>query len=138
MLAVSATLGVWAPSASPASGPQVIRLIWVQTSNHPDGKERSWTSRLLNETPQFGRPAGVKVGAEVGFSHGPQYVGGIKLPGGVVTYSGKPKHLARNGIVVPIVDGSGAYTGVTGTYTRTKGDQAHPNRTIVVLELRYP
>lgn len=137
VLAASATLGVWAPSASPGSGRQVIRLIWVQTSSHPSGKKRSWTSQLLNETVQFSKPAGTKVGAEVGFSHGDQFVGGIKLPGGVVTYSGKAKHADRDGIVVPVVDGSGVFAGVSGTYTRSKGDATHPRSTIVVLRLQY-
>jgi len=119
---------------TPEAGPQVIRLVWIRTSNHPSGQKRSWTSRLLNATPQFGRPAGVKVGAEVGLSHGPQYVGGIKLPGGVLEYSGKPKHLPKHGgIVIPVVDGSGIFTGVTGTYTRSDGE----THATVVLRLQY-
>jgi len=138
LLVVSTTLGVALPSAGAAPGPQVIRLIWVQTSNHPSGKKRSWTSDLLNETRQFGKPAGVKVGAEVGVSHGPQLVGGIKLPGGVLEYSGRARHLPRDaGIVVPVVDGSGAFAGVKGTYTRSNGDKMHPSATIVVLRLQY-
>jgi hypothetical protein len=138
LLVVSTTLGVARPSAGAAAGPQVIRLIWVQTSNHPSGKKSSWTSDLLNETRQFGKPAGVKVGAEVGVSHGPRLVGGIKLPGGVLEYSGTARHLPRHaGIVVPVVDGSGAFAGVKGTYTRSDGDTAHPGATIVVLRLQY-
>jgi len=138
LLVVSTMLGAALPSAGAASGPQVIRLIWIQTSNHPSGKKGSWTSDLLNETRQFGKPAGVKVGAEVGLSHGAQLVGGIKLPGGVLEYSGKARHLPRNtGIVVPVVDGSGAFTGVKGTYTRSTGDTTHPHATIVVLRLTY-
>src|SRR5690349_972907 len=113
LLVVSTLLGLVAPAASPASAPQVIRLIWIQTSNHPSGKKASWTSNLLNEVPQFGKAAGVKVGAEVGVSRGATVVGGIKLPGGVVTYQGKVKHLPRHGgIVVPVVDGSGSFAGV--------------------------
>jgi len=130
-------LGAYLPSARAEPGPQVIRLIWVQTSNHPNGKKGSWTSQLLNETRQFGKPAGAKVGAEVGISHGAQFVGGIKLPGGVLEYSGKVKHLPRGALAVPVVDGSGIFTGVTGTYTRSKGDKAHPTSTIVVLQLQY-
>lgn len=137
LLVLSALLGLAIPSAGSATGPQVIRLIWIQTSNHPSGKKGSWTANLLNETRQFGRPAGVKVGAEVGLSHGPQLVGGIKLPGGVLEYSGKAKHLPHAGIVVPVVDGSGIFAGVTGTYTRSFGDQTHPKATIVVLRLQY-
>jgi len=138
LLVVSAGFGLIAPSAGSASGPQVIRLIWIQTSNHPNGKKRSWTSQLLNETRQFGRPAGTKVGAEVGLSQGAQFVGGIKLPGGVLTYSGKPKHLPRHaGIVIPVVDGTGVFAGVTGTYTLYDGDATHPNNTILVLSLQY-
>ena len=133
VLVASATVGLSAPHAGSAPGPQVIRLIWVQTSNHPNGKRASWTSQLLNAARQFGKPAGAKVGAEVGISRGSEFVGGIKLPGGVLTYSGKPKHLPRHGgIVIPVVDGSGAYAGVTGTYTRTDGDP-----TLVVLRLQY-
>ena len=133
LLVVSAAFGLSAPSAGSQSGPQVIRLIWVQTSNHPNGKRASWTSQLLNATPQFGKPAGVKVGAEVGISHGAEFVGGIKLPGGVLTYSGKVRRLPHHaGIVVPVVEGSGAFTGVRGTYTRTDG-----GTTLVVLRLQY-
>jgi hypothetical protein len=137
LIVVAMTLGLGVPSAGSQPGPQVIRLLWVQTSNHPNGKKGAWTSQLLNETRQFGKPAGAKVGAEVGISHGSQFVGGIKLPGGVLEYSGKVKHLPRGAIAVPVVDGSGAFAGVTGTYTRSKGDNAHPSSTIVVLELRY-
>jgi hypothetical protein len=133
LLVVSAAFGLSAPSAGSQSDPQVIRLIWVQTSNHPNGKRASWTSELLNATRQFGKPAGVKVGAEVGISHGAEFVGGIKLPGGVLTYSGKARHLPHHGgIVIPVVDGSGAFTGVSGTYTRTEG-----GTTLVVLRLQY-
>ena len=136
LLAVGAMFAVAVPSAVSEPGAQVIRLVWVQTSSHPSGQKRSWTSTLLNATAQFGRPAGTKVGAEVGFSQGAQFVGGIKLPGGVVTYSGKAKHLGRDGIVVTVVDGSGAFTGATGTYTRSV-DPTHGRRTIVVLRLQY-
>ncbi len=137
LIVVAMMLGLGLPSAGSQPGPRVIRLLWVQTSNHPNGKKEAWTSQLLNETRQFGKPAGAKVGAEVGISHGPQFVGGIKLPGGVLEYSGKVKHLPRGAIAVPVVDGSGAFAGVTGTYTRSKGDKAHPSSTIVVLELQY-
>ena len=134
VLVVSATVGVSAAPAGSAAGPQVIKLIWVQTSNHPNGKRASWTSQLLNATPQFGKPAGAKVGAEVGISHGAQFVGGIKLPGGILTYSGKARHLPRHGgIVIAIVEGSGAFEGATGTYTRSEGDTS----TTVVIRLQY-
>lgn len=134
LLVISATFGLSAASAGSEPGPQVIRLIWVQTSNHPNGKRAAWTSQLLNATPQFGKPVGAKVGAEVGISHGAQLVGGIKLPGGVLSYSGKARHLPHHGgIVVPIVEGSGAFTGATGTYTRSDGDTT----TTVVLRLQY-
>lgn len=133
VLVVSATVGLSAPSAGSERAPQVIRLIWVQTSDHPNGKRASWTSQLLNATPQFGKATGAKVGAEVGISHGAQFVGGIKLPGGVLTYSGKAMHLARHGgIVIPIVEGSGAFAGATGTYTRTDGKTP-----LVVIRLQY-
>lgn len=137
LIVVAMMLGLGLPSAGSQPGPRVIRLLWVQTSNHPNGKKEAWTSQLLNETRQFGKPAGAKVGAEVGISHGTQFVGGIKLPGGVLEYSGKVKHLPRGAIAVPVVDGSGTFAGVTGTYTRSKGDKAHPSSTIVVLELQY-
>lgn len=133
---VTAVLGL-VPTAGSAPRTQVVRLLWVQTSNHPNGEKGSWTAQLLNATPQFGRAAGTKVGAEVGLSHGTQFVGGIKLPGGVLEYSGKVKHLPRGAIAVPVVDGSGAFAGVTGTYTRSHGDKAHPNSTVVVLSLQY-
>ncbi|MGN6797820.1 MAG: hypothetical protein ACTHKS_06690 [Gaiellaceae bacterium] len=133
VLVVSMTLGASAPTAGSALGPQAIRLIWVQTSNHPNGSRASWRSQLLNATQQFGRPAGAKVGAEVGISHGAQFVGGIKLPGGVLTYSGKVRHLPHHGgIVVPIVEGSGAFEGATGTYTRSEGGSS----TTVVIRLQ--
>lgn len=137
LIVVAMMLGLGLPSAGSQPGPQVVRLLWVQTSTHPNGKRGAWTSQLLNETRQFGKPAGAKVGAEVGISHGSQFVGGIKLPGGVLEYSGKVKHLPRGAIAVPVVDGSGAFAGVTGTYTRSKGDKTHPSSTIVVLELQY-
>jgi hypothetical protein len=126
------------PSGSRPGPPQVIRLLWIQTSSHPNGKKRAWTSQLLNETRQFGKAAGVKVGAEVGISQGSEFTGGIKLPGGVLSYSGKVKHLPQHGgIVVPVVEGSGAFAGVKGTYTRSDGDSTHPNGTVVVLRLQY-
>jgi hypothetical protein len=137
-LAVAAVLGFSVPPAGSDPGPQVIRLVWVQTSNHPSGKKRSWTSQLLNATPQFGKSAGIKVGAEVGFAHGDRYVGGVKLPGGVLEYAGKPKHLPRHaGIVIPVVDGSGTFAGVTGTYTLSGGGAAHPHDQLLVLRLQY-
>ena len=134
LLVISATFGLSAASAGSQPGPQVIRLIWVQTSNHPNGKRASWTSQLLNATQQFGKPAGAKVGAEVGISHGAQFVGGIKLPGGVLSYSGKARHLPHHGgIVVPIVEGSGAFAGA-----RARTPAAMVTRpTTVVLRLQY-
>ena len=81
LIVVAMMLGLGLPSAGSQPGPQVIRLLWVQTSNHPNGKKEAWTSQLLNETRQFGKPAGAKVGAEVGISHGPQFVGGIEASG---------------------------------------------------------
>lgn len=133
---ISAVFGVCVPCAGSVPGPQVIRLTAVQTSNHPNGKKSSWTSRLLNQTRQFGKPAGAAVGAEVGFSNGPQLTGAIRLPGGVLEYTGKTTHLPRHGgIVVPVVDGSGSFTGVHGTYTRSAGDKTHP--TTIVLRLQY-
>jgi hypothetical protein len=134
---VSAIFASCVASASSAPGPQEIRLIWIQTSNHPNGKKGSWTSRLVNAVRQFNKPAGTPVGGEVGFSDGPRLVGAIKLPGGVVEYSGKVKHLPHNGgIVVPVIDGSGNFTGATGTYTRYSSAKTHPNA-IVVLRLQY-
>lgn len=136
LLTAAAAFGMTVPSAGSELRPQVIRLVWLQTSDHPSGKKRSWTSQLLNATPQFGKPAGVKVGAEVGFSHGARYVGGVKLPGGVLEYSGKVKHLPRHGgIVIAVVDGSGTFNGVKGTYTLSDGD-ATPNK-LLVLRLQY-
>jgi hypothetical protein len=133
LVLVTATIGVSAPPAGSAPGPQVIRLIWVQTSSHPNGKRDSWTSQLLNAAPQFTRPTGAKVGAEVGISHGAQFIGGIKLPGGVLTYSGKAKHLPHHGgIVIPVVEGSGAFAGATGTYTRSDGKTK-----LVVIRLQF-
>ena len=127
---VSGVFGVGAPCAGSRPNPQVIRLTAVQTSSHPNGKKSSWTSRLLNQTRQFGKPAGTAVGAEVGFSNGPQFTGAIRLPGGVLEYVGKAKHLPRHGgIVVPVVDGSGSFAGVHGTYTRSG--------TTIVLRLQY-
>ena len=138
LLALSAVFGLCAPSASSGSGVQEIRLIQVRTSNHPDRKRSSWTSNLVNEIPQFGRPVGSKVGGEVGFSHGAHYVGAIKLPGGVLEYSGRAKHLPRNaGTVIPVVGGSGAFSGVTGTYTLYRGDKFHPTASVLVLRLQY-
>jgi hypothetical protein len=137
LIVVTAMLGLGPPTAGSQPRPQVILLVWVQTSSHPNGKKEAWTSQLLNETRQFGKPAGAKVGAEVGISHGAHYVGGIKLPGGVLEYSGKVKHLAHGAIAVPVVDGSGAFAGVTGTYTRSAGDKTHATSTIVVLQLQY-
>ena len=137
LLGASAVLGTSVTAAPPGSAVQEIRLISRQTSNHP-GKKSAWTSDLLNELRQFERPAGVKVGAEVGFAHGAQLDGALRLPGGVVAYSGKARHLPRDaGIVVAVVDGSGAFAGVTGTYTRSRGDRSHPKSTIVVLRLRF-
>ena len=136
VLMVAAALITSVPRAGSEPRTQVIRLVWIQTSDHPSGKKRSWTSRLVNATRQFGKPAGVKVGAEVGFAHGSDYVGGVKLPGGVLEYSGQAKHLPRHGgIVIPVVDGSGAFTGVQGTYTLSDGDSAHHK--LLVLHLQY-
>ena len=138
LLLITASFIGSVPSAGSRPNRQEIRLIWVLTSNHPNGKQGSWTSKLLNETRQFGKPAGVKVGAEVGLSRGNQFVGGIKLPGGVLSYSGKVKHLPRHaGITVPVVDGSGAFAGTTGTYTLYDGDATHPDDKILVLSLQY-
>jgi hypothetical protein len=136
LLTVAAALFVSVPSAVSEPRAQVVRLVWIQTSDHPSGKKRSWTSELVNASRQFGKPAGVKVGAEVGFSHGADYVGGVKLPGGVLEYSGKARHLPRDGgIVIPVVDGSGAFAGVKGTYTLSDGDGGHDK--LLVLRLQY-
>lgn len=136
LLTVAAAFGISVPSAGSEPRAQVIRLVWIQTSDHPSGKKRSWTSQLLNATPQFGKPAGAKVGAEVGFSHGARYVGGVKLPGGVLEYSGKAKQLPRHGgIAIAVVDGSGTFAGVKGTYTLSAGDGTQSK--LLVLRLQY-
>ncbi|HST14645.1 MAG TPA: hypothetical protein VLJ44_07330 [Gaiellaceae bacterium] len=136
LLTAAAAFGITVPSAGSETRAQVIRLVWIQTSDHPSGKKRSWTSQLLNATPQFGKPAGAKVGAEVGFSHGARYVGGVKLPGGVLEYSGKAKQLPRHGgIAIAVVDGSGTFAGVKGTYTLSAGDGTQSK--LLVLRLQY-
>jgi hypothetical protein len=138
LLAVSAIFALGPAAARPGPGLSEIRLISIRTSNHPEAKkEGSWTSSLLNAVPQFGRPVGTKVGGEVGFSHGAQLVGAIKLPGGVLAYSGKPKRLPHDGgIVVPVIDGSGTFSGVSGTYTLVR-DGKTTARAVLVLRLQY-
>ena len=139
ILGVSALFNVCAASASQTSRPQVIRLIWVQTSIHTSGARASWTSRLENETRQFGKPAGAPVGNELGFSEGSRASGVVKLPGGVLEYAGTMKRVAgKGGVKLSITDGSGAFADAKGSYTLFGGDKTHPNDAILVLRLRYP
>ena len=131
-------LGLCAPPATARSRPQVIRLIWVQTSIHTTATRASWTSRLRNETPQFGKPAGATVGSELGFSDSSRASGVITLPGGVLQYTGKTKRGAgKAGAKLSITSGSGAYSGAKGSYTLFGGDKQHPYSAILVLRLQY-
>lgn len=116
----------------------MIRLIWVQTSIHTSGARGSWTSRLDNETRQFGKPAGATVGNELGFSEGSRASGVIKLPGGVLEYAGTMKRAPdKKGVKLSITSGSGDFAGARGSYTLLGGDKTHPNDAILVLRLRY-
>lgn len=137
LFALSLACSGWAPSAKPDARPRVIRLLWVQTSIHVTGNRSSWTSRLKNEMPQLGKPAGAPVGRELGFSDGSRASGALTLPGGVVEYSGTIKrHGQSGGLVVPVIDGTGSFAGATGTYTFIGRDQIHSKNALLVLHLR--
>jgi len=112
-------------------------LGWVRTSIHISYRS-SWTSQLRNETPQFGRPAGAKVGSELGFSDGTRASGAITLPGGVLEYDGTIRtHGKSGGLVLPVTGGAGAFTGATGSYTLTGSGQTHSRTALLILRLRY-
>jgi hypothetical protein len=136
LLGASLVCGGWAPTGKPASKPQVIRLLWLRTSIHVTGSRSSWTSRLTNETSQFGRPAGAKVGTELGFSDGSHASGVITLPGGLVQYGGRLKHHGKStSLVIAVTGGTGSFAGATGSYTFSGGDQAHSRNGLLVIRL---
>lgn len=135
LLGISAVSGGWGPSGGPSKPKppphtQVIQLLWVRTSTHATRGRSSWTSRLENETPQFGKPAGATVGSELGFSDGYRTSGAIRLPGGVLEFGGpvKPKGNLR----LAITGGAGAFAGATGSYSRRTGTRA-----LLLLQVRY-
>ena len=138
LLGASLVCGAWAPAGKPESRQQVVRLLWLRTSVHVTGTRSSWTSRLTNETPQFGKPAGAKVGTELGFADGSQASGAITLPGGLVEYDGKVKRHGKSQVlVIPVTAGTGTFAGATGTYTLSGGDQTHSRNGLLVLRLRH-
>jgi hypothetical protein len=138
LLGASLLCGGWAPAGKPASHQRVIRLLWLRTSVHVTGTRSSWTSRLTNETPQFGKPSGAKVGTELGFADGSLVSGAITLPDGLLEYGGRIKlHGKSQGLVIPVTAGTGSFAGAKGTYTLSGGNQTHSRNGLLVLRLRH-
>ena len=76
--------------------------------------------QLLNAVAQFGKKKGQAVGIDHGTmtflgAHRATFSGSARLPNGSLTIEGAVTPLSNGLLTIPIVDGTGAYDGVTGT-----------------------
>jgi len=152
LIAVVTVLSVLlaAVGSAGAAAPTSIRLISVTTSvkandRPPKGASAGdtvrETSQLLNEVQQFGKPKLAVVGSDDAtsvLSRGlkSSVVNGVaRLPGGTLSFGGKPQRNPKGGAVIPVVGGTGDYVGARGTLWIV--NIANPKRTLNIYTLSY-
>jgi len=133
-----------------ASPPRVIRVvattvaIRVLVDRAPKGlskRDTIWTASVLaNAVPQLGRPKGSFVGKDAGRAveiGTPSETADVvaTLPGGTLRIRGKSRWAGATE-VLPVVGGTGAFRGVTGTLS-IKDIDGGP-RSSNIYRLRYP
>jgi hypothetical protein len=116
------------PAAASAARIQQITVISVtqSTVHHNVGPKSAskgdtivYRDKLVNARAQFGKKKGVKIGSDHGKitftgAHTATFEGEAALPGGTLTLSGSV-YTTRQGLVVPVTGGTGAYAHVHGT-----------------------
>jgi hypothetical protein len=125
-----------APSATadPAATQVVKVLAWTTqerlTPKPPPGlvgDVATGRDRLRNAVPQFGRPKGAVVGRDsyrvvVKSANAFSFEVTVSFPDGTVRCRGTTR--LRPTIVIPLVGGTGAYAGASGTCAATEGSKA--------------
>jgi hypothetical protein len=129
---LAACLALAVPASSPAAaGPATIALIAhttgvTVTDRGPKGPSRGdryvTTSRLVNAQRQFGKKKGAVVGSDRGVvtltsTRTARITGVATLPGGTIRIRGTMKEQPDATLVVPVVGGTGAFSGARGTLT---------------------
>lgn len=94
----------------------------VKPKGPSTGDSVTYRDRLLNAAPQFGKRRGAVVGWDQGkltyrTAHTATFAGKATLPGGTLRLSGAVYSTPSGGLVVPIVGGTGRYSGARGTLT---------------------
>jgi hypothetical protein len=89
---------------------------------------------LFNRRPQFGRPAGVKIGTDQSqltfvTETVANVVGSAHLPGGTVRFQGRFSVVTTGTIKLVITGGTGKYVGARGTMSEPASDNDPYNAT---------
>jgi hypothetical protein len=151
LAAVSACVAVVASSAAGAEAQLakiqlVTKPISARTTDAPPkgpsvGDKLHERTRLFNEVPQFGKPAGALVGRDRAtftlVSETTLRMEGVAtLPGGTLVLRGPVRTNARRQeITAPVVSGTGRYAGARGTLRALQA--RNPTRTLNVYALTY-
>jgi len=128
------------PVAVAAAATEEIEVtsVTVSTAGHdvgPKGASKGDTivyrDKLVNAVAQFGKKKGVQVGSDSGTmtftgTHSATFHGKAVLPGGTLTLSG-PVYTTPQGLVVPVIGGTGAFAHVHGTLLVGSGAKRVPN-----------
>jgi hypothetical protein len=88
--------------------------------------------RLINLTPQLGRPKGATVGADkvtLTFTSNTnaKVVGSATLPDGSVRFRGSVSRTAKGTLFISVIGGTGAYAGARGTVSEPAADSNPAN-----------
>lgn len=143
-VATLALAAILAASASAASTGQTLQFVGVQTSFAQDSQAPTVGSRLFfgqaiyNKVPQFGKPAGARIGHTEGVCtivtpHNAQCLITAHVPNGQIVVAGSillSEGLATNHFA--IVGGAGAYGSVRGTVLAR---DLSPTKSLVTLKL---
>ncbi len=130
VLAVAAVAVVTASASGSTRALPVIQLISTRTTFQPHdvapkgpskGDTIFTTSQLTNYVSQFDRPKRALVGTDrrtiAMLSRTTGTIEGLtRLPGGTLILRGTVRFVA-NGMIIPVIDGTGEYAGARGTVT---------------------
>jgi hypothetical protein len=112
-----------------------------QTDVVPKGTSKGDTiamrDRLVNAKAQFGKKKGAVVGSDHGTmtftgAHTARFSGTAVLPGGTLRLDGKVVPVT-NGLVIPIIAGTGRFAKAKGFVVVGHGDKTAPNTYVLTL-----